>query len=218
MVIPVDCLLIGLAIDVPLLSLSVAVADPPAYSSVLSCYSWLRSAPCLSLGLRWLMLAFAVVCAPLSLSFALCCSASHGSVSPPEPWQLRALSGTAFCHQRISPVPPDPPDCSSALPSYLLFSSAPGLPVYLSWLVLAFAVAGAPLVSSYVPRYFASPGSVGIPAPWQPRALSGAVFVLSLVFHLLWLCPSLLVSSVSSVLSSLVQGSSPSTQLRTAFM
>ena len=136
-----------------------------------------------------LMEVFSLIMPSIDPSFALRCSASHGSVWLPEPWQSRAFPGAvcalslvfrlfwfcpsllvssfsgdfsslvpgrsllaplraAFCTHGISPVPLDPSYCSSALSSYLLFSSAPGLPVCLRRLVLAFAVAGAPLVFS----------------------------------------------------------------------
>ena len=70
-----------------------AVAGAPLDLSfvLLSCYSLLSSAPRLPLGLRWLVLA--VACAFLDPCFALRCSASHGSVWLPEPWQSRAFPG-----------------------------------------------------------------------------------------------------------------------------
>ena len=50
----------------------------------------------------------------------------------------------------MSPVPPDPPEYSSALSGCWLLSSAPYLPVRMRWLVVAFAVARAPFDLSFV--------------------------------------------------------------------
>ena len=47
------------------------------------------------------------------------------------------------------PVPPDPPDCSALSGGWLLWS-APCFPVRMRWVVVAFAVARAPLALSFV--------------------------------------------------------------------